>query len=70
MPNFPQTEEARLIASCAAEHLEHLEALFDAIRDHLERGTYARSLADLGQRIASSDSAEMARLAKPEDSHA
>lgn len=70
MHNAPNTDDVCLVASCAAEHLERLEALFDAIRDHLERDTYVRSLAELGQSIASTYSAEMKTFAKPEGSHA
>lgn len=54
--------EAALIASCAADYLARLEALFDAIREHLEENTYPYSLADLGQGVASQYSADMRHL--------
>ncbi|CAG4908360.1 hypothetical protein [Paraburkholderia saeva] len=59
--------EAVFIASCAADYLERLEAMFDAIREHLKENTYPYSLADLGQGIASQYSADMRRLADAEE---
>ena len=44
---------AALVIESALTYMNHLEALFDALRAQLDEATYAHSLADLGQSTAS-----------------
>ncbi|OXI85709.1 hypothetical protein CFB50_13750 [Burkholderia sp. AU33423] len=69
MSEFRLPNEVKMIAMCAAHQFAHLEALFDAVRSHLEEGTYERALVDMGQGVASRYSAEMRRTAQPEVCH-
>jgi hypothetical protein len=69
MRNLSLPQEATMIASCAADQFARLEAMFDAIREHLSDGTYAHSLADVGQGVASQYSANMRNLSQSEVRH-
>lgn len=61
---------ASFIALCAAEHLEKLEALFDAILARADDNTYLQSLAGLGMETASGYAAQMAQIAEDEEREA
>ncbi|AOK47820.1 hypothetical protein WT60_13915 [Burkholderia sp. MSMB617WGS] len=69
MANQGLLQEASMIAACAADQFANLEALFDAIRQHLDEFTYERSLVEMGRDVASQYSASMRHLSKPEASH-
>lgn len=66
MANLRLPRKAKMIAACAADEFECLEALFDAIRLRVDKGSYANSLAQLGQWEASRYSTNMRDLAKSE----
>ncbi|WP_258170631.1 hypothetical protein [Burkholderia cepacia] len=69
MANHGLLQEASMIAACAADQFANLEALFDAIRQHLDEFTYERSLVEMGRDVASQYSASMRRLSQPEARH-
>ncbi|APD36564.1 hypothetical protein [Burkholderia pseudomallei] len=62
-------QDATMIAACAADQFANLEALFDAIRQHLDEFTYERSLVDMGRDVASQYGARMRTLSQPEVAH-
>ncbi|WP_244121239.1 hypothetical protein [Burkholderia gladioli] len=62
-------QDASMIALCAADQFANLEALFDAIRQHLDESTYERSLVEMGRDVASQYGASMRRLSQSEASH-
>jgi hypothetical protein len=68
--NATISKQAMAIASSASEQISQLEALFDALHEQLEDGTYARKLAELGRQASSRYAFELAEIAGSEAAHA
>ncbi|VVE01495.1 hypothetical protein PTE31013_02167 [Pandoraea terrigena] len=62
-------DSAALVIENALTYLEHLEALFDALRAQLDERTYSHALADLGQSTASWYVGQIAHFAQAEVRH-
>lgn len=60
---------AELVIESALTYLNHLEALFDALRTQLDEDTYAHSLADLGQNTASCYVGQITHFSRTEGSN-